>query len=69
MTPGLVLDPADRRSVAWLCEMTALGCLHVNRSAWAAQLRDDATLLRQQADAAEGRRVDQATIARRRSPP
>ena len=66
MTAGLLLDPADRRSMAWLCEMAALGCLHANRSAWAAQLRNDARVLRQQADQAEGRdQVVRATSVRR----
>lgn len=51
----LALNPDDQRSLAWLCEMAALGCLHNNRSAWAAQLRDDARLLRQEANRAEGR--------------
>ncbi len=70
MTPGRVLDLADRRSMAWLCEMAALGCLHTNRSAWAAQLRNNARVLRQQADEAEGRdRVARATSPRRRPRP
>jgi len=51
----MALNPDDQRSMAWLCEMAALGCLHNNRSAWAAQLRDDARRLRQEADRAEGR--------------
>ena len=66
MTSDLVLDLADRRSMAWLCEMAALGCLHANRSAWAAQLRSDARVLRQQADEAEGRnQVARATDTQR----
>ena len=66
MTSRIALDPADQRSMAWLCEMAALGCLHTNRSAWAAQLRNDARLLRQRADEAEQRdRVARATRARR----
>ena len=50
-----VVSTDDLRSLAWLCEMAALGCLDTNRSAWAAQLRLDAKALRKKADAAEGR--------------
>ena len=60
------MNPDDQRSMAWLCEMAALGCLHVNRSAWAAQLRDNAQALRREADEAECRgRVDRVTTVRR----
>lgn len=41
----LVAQP-DRMQLAWLCEMAAVGCVHENRSAWAAQLRQDAAKLR-----------------------
>ena len=54
MMAGVALAPSDQRSMAWLCEMAALGCLHTNHSAWAAQLRQDARALREDADRAEG---------------
>lgn len=55
MTARIVVTPDDQRSMAWLCEMAALGCLHTNHSAWAAQLRQDARGLRAEADRVEGR--------------
>ena len=58
-----VVSTDDLRSLAWLCEMAALGCLDTNRSAWAAQLRLDAQALRRRADAAEGRTPSDATRA------
>lgn len=60
----LALNPDDQHSMAWLCGMAALGCLHNNRSAWAAQFRDDARLLRQEADRAKGRSAKNVIGAR-----
>jgi hypothetical protein len=37
----------DFRQLAWLCQMAAVGCVHENRSGWAAQLRLDAKMLRE----------------------
>ena len=54
----IYLGPSELRSMAWLCEMAALGCLDTNRSAWAAQLRNSAKDFRRYADQAESGQVD-----------
>ncbi|OZB22293.1 MULTISPECIES: hypothetical protein [unclassified Acidiphilium] len=44
--PNLFTSIDDLAGLVWLCEMASIGCVHANRSKWAATLADQAREIR-----------------------